>query len=129
MAAGNYTAYQSKAELYLNGRAMVECQNVSVTVRSNASDVNTIHKGRAGSSDGAPTVDVTIGLAVPKKGEDFDFDTAVVKNTPVALVYKVGGKRVQVVINLVESGTEVSTDSAARRNVTGRGGEPKFVGA
>ena len=89
----------SNAQLYtimlgvLNGTLLAEEQEIDFKRTANAVQVDTVLKGFAGLSPGAPMLEVDITNAMPQGGFEFDAGPYIASLTPVAIqVIGPGGK-------------------------------------
>jgi hypothetical protein len=122
-------AYEGPAELYVNGRLQAEANKASASIKGNNNTVFTMRKGLAGKSDGATTSEVTITSAIPRKGLEFDFRTAVIQKKIFTIVIKSGNQRVQFQGWFEETSWDNAVDSATMESATFTAGVPKILGA
>jgi hypothetical protein len=77
----------------VNGRLLTEHAEVTVNHNSNASPVNTVAKGFAGVSSGAPVWEIDVTNAVPSADFEFDPGESISENDVVEIgVVGPGGK-------------------------------------
>lgn len=121
--------YEGPAEIYINGRLQAEAVNAKVSIKANANPVTTMRKQLAGKSDGATSSSVAITSAIPRRGMEFDFRTAVIQKKFFAIVVKSAGQRVQLQGWFEDVEWSNAVDAATMTSANFTAGEPKILGA
>ncbi len=122
------TKYEGVGEIYVNARLLAEASKMTVTITSNDNEVNTMKRGFAGFSDGPTKVAISVESAIPKKGFESDFVTAVVQKKAVRITVKSGGKRITVNGRFTQSEFSNSVDAPALLTGQFMGGVPEILG-
>jgi hypothetical protein len=120
--------YEGVGEIYVNARLLAEASKVEVTITSNDQKVMTMKKGMAGFSDGPTETTISIESAIPRKGFESDFVTAVTQKKPVRITVKSGGKRITVNGRFTEARFNNQVDSPAMLSGSVSGGAPEILG-
>lgn len=123
-----FTTYEGRGQIFCNGRLLAEATKASFSVKSNDNDVMTMGKGWAGMSDGPTTSEATITSAIPRKGFEKDFVTAVVKKETVKIVVIVGLKRIQFEGRFTNADWDTAVDSSTLISAGFKAGEPTIRG-
>lgn len=118
--------YEGVAEIIYKNRSLAEATSITVADNSNNNSVVTMKKGVAGFSKGAHESEVTIENAVPRVGLEATFVEDVIAGEIITLVFISAGKRYTYEMWVESTEASQSTDSAAARNITCRGGAPRI---
>lgn len=122
------TKYEGVGEIYVNARLLAEANKCEVTITSNDQKVMTMKKGMAGFSDGPTETSISVESAIPRKGFESDFVTAVAQKKAIRITVKSGGKRITVNGRFTESRFSNSVDSPAMISGSFSGGAPEILG-
>jgi hypothetical protein len=122
-------AYEGPAEIYIEARLLAEANKASFSIKGNNNQVFTMRKGLAGKSDGATTSEATIESAIPRKGMEFDFRTAVLQKRIFTIVVKSGNQRVQFQGWFESADWANAVDAATMQSAQFIAGAPKILGA
>lgn len=128
MATPTQKNFEGRGQIFFNGRVIADATKVNLKINTNDNDVTTFGGGYAGSSDGATTTDITIDLAVARKGFESDFLMVVTQRKPVSITMKAAGKRITVGCKVRDFDLTQDVASAASASLTLKGGEPQIVG-
>lgn len=120
--------YEGVGEIYVSGRLLAEASKCTWTVVSNDQKVMTMKRGLAGFSDGPTETSISIESAIPRKGYEYDFVTAVKEKKTVTIVTKSGGKRHQVSGRFSQAEWSNSVDSPSLITAQFQGGAVDSVG-
>lgn len=120
--------YEGPAEIYISGRLQAEAVNAKYSIKANANRVVTMRKQLAGKSDGATSSDIAITSAVPRRGMEFDFRTAVIQKKYFTIVVKSAGQRVQFEGWFEDVEWSNAVDAATMTSANFVAGEPKILG-
>lgn len=88
MSTGIYTGVEG----YIEGSMLSEAMNIAIGHASQAQVVETMARGFAGLSPGAPHLTISCGNAVPRADFEYDPTTAIKLNTVVEFTCFVAGK-------------------------------------
>lgn len=84
--------FSKPAQLLLNERPVLKCEEANASVKSGDSPVYTLEDGLAGFSDGAHEMEITLKQAIPQDGLQIDWIGLAVSHQTVRPKYVVGGR-------------------------------------
>lgn len=114
------------AYVTVDGKLLTEEGSVTVNRATNSQAVNTVAKGYAGESPGAPTVEIQVTNAVP--AADFELNAGEVMRTlkTVEMGIIAAGKQLKAVGFIVSDSFKHSVNSESAYDFTFRGGFEDF---
>lgn len=109
-----------------DGKLLTEEASITVTRASNSQAVNTVAKGYAGESPGAPTIEIQVTNAVP--AADFELDAGEFIQTlkTVEMGVIVAGKQLKAVGFIIQDSFKHSVNSESQYDFTFRGSFAPF---
>jgi len=119
--------FESKGQVFYQGKLLAYCSGVDVDGQGNGSDVNTMHLGYAGEAAGPQKWEVTLTNVIPVAGMEADFDQHFIDRKTVSAVVARGGSRMRFTGKLSNVRSSNSIESAAEYTATLVSGTPDKI--